>query len=129
MKNLLNKTGVPNKTPGDGLSHKDINSINNTVNEVVEASNNDLLNSCNVNLETGEFDKVFSFLEAISSIPQSRRKPGIVVKYLSVGNRYEELVFNYYGDLVSESDWLNEENWSLPFKEIDGGEWIIEDDF
>ena len=129
MKNLLNETGVLNKTPGDGLSHKDINSINNTVNEVVEASNNDLLNSCNVNLETGEFDKVFSFLEAISSIPQSRRKPGIVVKYLSVGNRYEELVFNYYGDSVSESDWLNEENWSLPFKEIDGGEWIIEDDF
>ena len=48
MKELLNETGVPIKNPGDGLSHKDINSINIAVNNVIEAENFDLINFCNI---------------------------------------------------------------------------------
>ena len=32
----INKTGVPSKTPGDSLSHQDINAINSTTNYNVE---------------------------------------------------------------------------------------------
>ncbi len=129
MKELLNETGVPIKNPGDGLSHKDINSINIAVNNVIEAENFDLINFCNINQEQEEFSVVYTFREAVSKVPESRRKQGIVVRYLSEGNRYREIIFNFIGPVVTESDWLDERNWSLPFKNIDGGEWAIEDDF
>lgn len=126
---LLNKTGVPIKNPGDGLSHKDINAINSTVNNAIDAINLTITNYCNVNQEINDFSKTFTFLEAIKLVPVARRKSGLVVKYLSESRFYREYIFNYPGKTFTDEDWLLFDNWSLPFDQIDGGEWSLDDEF
>ena len=126
---LLNKTGVPIKNPGDELSHKDINAINSTVNNAIDAINLTITNYCNVNQEINDFSKTFTFLEAIKLVPVVRRKSGLVVKYLSESRFYREYIFNYPGKTFTDEDWLLFDNWSLPFDQIDGGEWSLDDEF
>lgn len=126
---LLNNTGVPIKRPGDGLSHKDINGINIAVNNVIDVVNKDLQNYCNINDDLNLPNKQFTFLEAVTRIPSSRRKNGMVIKYLGVNNKHYELVFNSKSKSIIEEEWVDINNWSYPFSEIDGGTWSISDDF
>ena len=126
---LLKDTGVPMKKPGDGLSHKDINDINLTVNNAIEAINKDIQNYCNINDEVRLSDKLFSFSEAVVLVPKSRRINGMVIKYLGKNGRHTELVFNAPTTIFTDEDWINFDNWSYPFSEIDGGTWLIDDDF
>lgn len=126
---LLNGTDVPMKKPGDGLSHKDINNINITVNNVVDVVNKDIQNYCNINDEVNLPNQRFTFLDAVIKVPSSRRKNGTVIKYLDINNRHQELVFNSTSKSITEEDWVNSNNWSYPFSVIDGGIWSISDDF
>lgn len=126
---LLNNTNVPIKKPGDGLSHSDINGINMTVNAAVDVINKDILNYCNINDEVGNPKKRFYFADAVIRVPKSRRRSGMVIKFLNAIGRHEELVFTFSGEEITDSDWTNIENWSYPFTEIDGGAWQISDDF
>jgi hypothetical protein len=126
---LLDKTGVPMKKPGDGLSHKDINNINIAVNNVIDVVNKDIQNYCNINDEVNLPNQKFTFLEAVTRVPISRRKNGTVIKYLDINNRHQELVFNSVNKSITEEDWINIDNWFYPFSEIDGGTWSISDDF
>ena len=126
---LLKDTGVPIKKPGDGLSHKDINDINIAVNNAIETINKDLQNYCNINDEVNFPNRQFTFLEAVTRVPNSRRINGTVIKFLDTNNKHQELVFNSTDKTITDEDWTNFDNWSFLFSEIDGGTWSISDDF
>lgn len=121
MENYLNQTGVPKKGPGDGLSHKDVNAINSTLNKAVDAINRLVISDeCNVNLESGNVDQNFvDLMDAIDLVPQGRRKPGIKVIY-------RDPVGNWVERIWKGGDWTDYNNWSSPVDdivEIDGGTW------
>ena len=119
--NIVDKTGVPVKNPGDGLSHKDINAINNTVNNVVDAINYYLKNDCNVNVECGDLNRTFTLSQAVIYVPTARRQSGLKVRYLSTDGIYVEFV--YKGPSTEEADWTNTANWKQAINIIDGGTW------
>ena len=124
---LLNKTGVPLKSSGDGLSHKDINNINSAVNNSIDVINLDLKNYCNINQEMRNYSKTYTFSEAVKLVPKSRRSSGLRLRYLDLDNSYKEFIFSC--PEVTEENWIEEDNWKLPFDVIDGGEWEISDNF
>ena len=124
---LLNKTGVPIKTAGDGLSHREVNAINSTVNNAIDAANLDLINYCNINQEVNDYSRVFTLASAIRVVPARRRCSGMNIKFLSTSGQMVEYIFTSTKKELSEEDWLDLNNWSLPFIEIDGGEWSISD--
>ena len=49
------------------------------------------------------------------------------IKFLSTSGQMVEYIFTSTKKELSEEDWLDLNNWSLPFIEIDGGEWSISD--
>lgn len=114
---LINKTGVPIKNPGDGLSAKEINAINITVNNTVDVANAYLKDYCNANTELGT-DRQLSLLEAISSIPPARRTKGMMVRFLNASGFWIE--YSFIGSSISE--WDLEDNWAVG-QTVDGGEW------
>lgn len=120
---LLSKTIVPTKGSGDGLSAKEVNSINNTLNTAVTAINNSYLKRfCDVNFECSSNSKVFeSVKDAAACVPESRRSIGMKMKYLAGVDVYSEIV--YCGTDTAKENWLNEENWKTIVNVIDGGEW------
>lgn len=122
---LLNKTGVPIKYSGDGLKHTELNSINSTTNSCVDGSNYFLKSFCNVNTECNDYGRVFTLEQAIKQVPESRRSPGLKIRFLSEYDMYVEYTYSYV-DVTSEN-WLDVNNWSCntvgPGNIIDGGEW------
>lgn len=121
MTDLLNSTGVPNKNKGDGLTSNDINRINNTVNQCVNAINPILKSTFNVNSETGNEDRQYTFAEAVNAVPAGRRVRGLKLKFLQANNYYNEITF--VGDSTEETYWVDENNWSNGGNIIDGGDW------
>ena len=120
--NTLEKTGVPTKYSGDGLSHQEVNATNSVANANVDATNMLLKNFCNVNDEINSYTRTFTLEEAIAQIPDTRRKPGITVKYLDIYNVFRE--YTYSGTDTSTENWENLENWCPGgVNEIDGGVW------
>jgi len=115
---IIQKTGIPTKNKGDGLSSADINRINSAVNQNVEANNLYLRSIFDVNLELGT-DRYYTLSEAISLVPQNRRRPGFRVRYLNSPGFYNELIF--IGDTLDE--WNNQDKWSRGGGIIDGGEY------
>jgi hypothetical protein len=116
----INKTGVPPKNPGDGLSAKEINAINDTVNRCVDASNSYLTDYCNINEERGNMTEEFPLYSAVKYVPLSRRKLGLVIRFFSTLGCWAEYV--YVGLDTTDDNWNNEDNWSSG-NLIDGGEW------
>ena len=115
---LINKTGVPVKKPGDGLSAKEINAINSTVNNTVDVANVYLKDYCNANSELG-VSRQLSINEAIGCVPEDRRTKGLLLRFLS--SETESWVeYSYIGSDIS--GWGNLDNWA-PGQTIDGGEW------
>lgn len=118
----INKTGVPSKTPGDSLSHQDINAINSTTNYNVDATNYLLQSFCNINAEVNNYTKTFTLEEAISTVPESRRNPGMKIRFLSSDETYVE--YTYGNSSIEDESWENTDNWrSVSSNIIDGGEW------
>lgn len=117
----IDKTGVPQKNPGDGLSHKDINAINTTVNDAVDAVNMYLRNDCNINTECGDPGRQFTLSAAIEYVPSSRRAPGLKVKYLSTDGMYVEFIYNHTS--TDDEYWKNTDYWRPSINIIDGGVW------
>ncbi len=117
---LINKTGVPQKNPGDGLSAKEINAINNTVNKCVDAANSYLTDYCNINEEQNDYITQYTIYQAANLVPESRRKLGMAMRFLSVYGVWSEMV--YVGDDLAVEHWTDENNWSSG-NIFDGGEW------
>ena len=57
---IINTTGILTKHKGDGLSAYDINVINGTLNQVVEAINPMLTSTVNLNAESGNYNRVYT---------------------------------------------------------------------
>lgn len=120
--NILEKTGVPIKTPGMKLSAEDINKINSTTNNCVDAINYLLVDTCNINEEVGDHTRSFTLAEAIKLVPSGRRYPGILIRFKEKTTlRYEE--YTYMGDYTNTAEFENPENWGSGISVIDGGEW------
>ena len=119
--NILAKTGIPVKQKGDGIKVEEFNTLNSTVNSLVDAVNYLLKSFCNVNSEVNDWTREFTLQEAIGLVPESRRQPGIRVMFLSEDGIYLEYVYNY--QYTSSDYWNNLDNWSIAINQIDGGTW------
>ena len=116
--NLVNKTGVPVKQPGDGLTAQEINAINSTVNSTVDVANSYLKNECNANEELGNMTQFLTLSEAIAIVPADRRTLGMTVRFWTSPGNWTE--YSFIGDSVD--NWNSASNWSMGTL-IDGGEW------
>lgn len=117
--NTISTTTVPIKKVGDGLNAEEVNSINGILNQEVAVGNSYLKNFCNLNQELEDYTKTFSLSEAIANVPESRKNPGIELKFLGLNKKY--LYYTYMGsDLTG---WSNLNNWNPSVTIIDGGEW------
>ena len=114
---IIQKTGVPTKNKGDGLSSADINKINSAVNQNVEANNLYLKSLFDANLELGT-ERYYTLAEVIALVPQNRRRIGFRVRFLNSPGFYDEQTFT--GDSLDYWDDINK--WSHGGGIIDGGE-------
>jgi hypothetical protein len=115
---IINKTEIPTKNKGDGLSASDINRINSAVNQNVEANNLYLKSIFDANLELGT-DRYYTLAEVIPLVPQNRRRTGFRVRFLSSPGFYDEQTV--IGD--SLNDWNDPLKWGHGGGIIDGGEY------
>ena len=116
---IINKTGIPTKNKGDGLSSSDVNKINSAVNQSVDVSNMYLKSVYDANLENGT-DRFYTFDEVVLLVPQNRRRIGLKIRFLMPSGFFEELV--YVGDDMEATSWVDRNNWSRGGSIIDGGE-------
>lgn len=119
---LLNRTILPKKERGDGLTAAEINSMNDTINLLVSYVNKYLNKFCDINIEIDDNTKTFTLEAAIKAVPTNRRSLGMTIRFLKdEDNLYHNFV--YLGKSLSEESWLDVENWFLDEYIIDGGEW------
>jgi hypothetical protein len=122
MINTIEKTGIPTKKKGDGLSSADVNALNGTINNCVDAINPMLKSTFNLNAETGNFDRSYTKEEAIVEVPKTRRVKGLKIKFLDIRNTFSEFIF--FGESVDDVEWENPDNWGISGGiVIDGGDW------
>ena len=132
---LIQKTTVEEKKPGDIITAADINSINNTVNTLVAVVNGFLRKWGDANLEAGISKKEFTLPEAALQIPLARRSVGMKLKFFNAGQVYAE--YYYKGTALDDNSWSNPNNWfasnlgaAINDEDenvnsiVDGGEWI-----
>lgn len=115
---IIQKTEIPTKNKGDGLSSSDFNKINSAVNQNVEANNLYLKSLFDANLELGT-EKYYTLEEVIALVPASRRRIGFRVRFLRSSGFYDEQIF--IGD--SLEDWNDLKKWGHGGGIIDGGEY------
>ena len=132
---LLDKTIIRTKVPGDTLTSKEINSINTAVNNLVSYTNAMISKYCDINLEYGNSKKQFSLGTAVSVVPAGRRTIGMKIRFFNFDNNYSE--YSFIGSATDEDSWKSEKNWINESKSsssedvevntnitvIDGGEW------
>ena len=116
---IIQKTGIPTKNKGDGLSSADVNKINSAVNQSVEVSNMYLKTVYDANLENGT-DRFYTFDEVVLLVPGNRRRIGLKIRFLMSSGFFEELT--YIGDDLEVGSWRDRNNWSHGGSIIDGGE-------
>lgn len=116
---IINKTGIPTKNKGDGLSSTDVNKINSAVNQNVEVSNMYLKTIYDANLENGT-NHFYTFDEVVLLVPANRRRVGLKIRFLMSSGFFEELT--YVGDDLEIGSWKDHNNWCHGGSIIDGGE-------
>ena len=119
--NTINKTGVSTKGKGDPLTAADINAINGTTNACVDAVNYLLKSVCDINQETGQYEREYTINQAILAVPTGRRRLGLKIRFLTEGRKYTE--YSFIGSSTSDESWYNAGNWSIEINILDGGEW------
>lgn len=121
MTDFLKETGLSEFSSGQSLKASDLNSLNNTINNLVKAVNSLLSNSCNFNQEKDTPDTIYTKTEVIENSP--RRCLGLTIKYLSGENTYTSIT--YSGKDLEDSSWKDESNW-IYCEDYDGGVWTID---
>lgn len=120
---IINKTNIPKKQVGDKLSSEDINRINSSVNQSIDAINQLLKSDCNINQEIGDYNKEINLSDAVEFVPKSRRSRGMCIKFLS-SDTHKYITYIYQGEDTSDEEWNKSDNWEeLGFDYIDGGIW------
>lgn len=116
MIDLLEGTGLGFLSSGQEITSDLINKINDEVNKISITLNTVLLSNVNINVENGNMSKNFTLDEAISLVPESRRVPGIKVRFNSEDG-WKEVVF-------IGGNWSDLGSWKESLGDIiDGGEW------
>ena len=106
---LIPKTTVTPKQPGDIVTAADINSMNDTINLLVAVVNGFLRKWGDANLETGSSKRIFTLPEAALPIPLARRSVGSKLKFYVGEGAYAEYFF--IGNTIDDSSWSNPDNW------------------
>ena len=123
MINLIKRTGVRFDT-GDKLKASDLNTMNNTINSLVDAVNIILMSQGNINIEEGtEATNVYTLAQALTYVPSSRRIPGMKIVFKSAPTEWME--YTFIGNSGDDDTWYEEENWvpgDSSVTVIDGGE-------
>ena len=138
---LIQRTTVEEKKPGDIITAADINSMNNTINTLVAVVNGFFFFFTDANLEVGISKRVFTLAEAIAQVPMSRRSIGMKIKFYNHAENYSE--YFYKGNSIDDTAWYNEDNWAASNigavtesdsddgninNIVDGGEWVWTND-
>lgn len=115
MIDLLKQTGL-SFSSGQKLTSDALNILNNRINDLVTAMNVILKDNLNVNTELE--DKEYDLQDFLHLVPESRRNPGLKVRFLDKTGSWVECIF-------IGNDWFDEKNWllSLDSGTINGGEW------
>lgn len=102
---LLRGTGIDKFIVGQGLSSAIMNQLNDAI---------------NMNAEVGNYEKTFTFSEAINQVPISRRIPGIKLRFINTPTKsWAEYIFTG----TDSSEWEDEGCWNYSSSNIiDGGE-------
>jgi hypothetical protein len=132
---LIPKTTVTHKNPGDIVTAADINSMNDTINTLVAVVNGFLRKWGDANLEAGVSKREFTLPEAALQIPLARRSVGMKLKFWNAGKVYAE--YYYKGVTLDDNSWSNPDNWfasnlgaAINDEDgnvnniVDGGEWV-----
>lgn len=117
--NIVEETGIGVKGVGSLLSSKEVNQINQTLNQEVAVGNSYLRNYCNVNAEIENYNRQFNLASALEIVPPQRRTPGMTIKFRNYNNFFSEYTFS--GEDISE--WSNTDLWKNEVATVDGGEW------
>lgn len=117
---LLEGTGIDKFNVGQGLSSAIMNQLNDAINMNAHALNTLLKSDINLNAEVGDYKKTFTFSEAISQVPVSRRISGIKLRYIdTLTKTWVEYVFTG----TDSSEWEDEGCWNYSLSSIiSGGE-------
>lgn len=116
--NIISKTG---KFP-IGTQVKDaLETIKNTVNNVVEVSNTMMKSYCNINKEFDRPNETFTISTAAAMVPVNRRSKGLCIKFLTSDNCYSE--YTYMSENVDNVSWTDQDNWKINIRILDGGTW------
>lgn len=132
---LIPKTTVTHKNPGDIVTAADINSMNDTINTLVAVVNGFLRKWGDANLEAGVSKREFTLPDAALQIPLARRSVGMKLKFWNAGHVYAE--YYYKGVTLDDNSWSNPDNWfasnlgaAINDEDgnvnniVDGGEWV-----
>lgn len=117
MDQFIKNTGL-NFVSGQALKTTDLVTINDTINQLVNAVNNLMKGIYNVNIETNNFEPL-SLQDALRRT--LRRSLGMKVRFLGVEGKYIE--YSYIGRDIDDSSWYDTSNWVGGLIEIDGGAW------
>lgn len=122
MKELIKNTGLSFE-PGQKLSSASLNILNDRLNDVINSINTILKSEVNINAEENNFNRVYTIREAISLVPSDRRVSGIKLRFKESDEFWGEYV--YLGESKNDESWFNLDNWNfnLNDKTINGGEW------
>lgn len=117
---LLRGTGIDKFIVGQGLSSAIMNQLNDAINMNAHALNVLLKSNINLNAEVGNYEKTFTFSEAINQVPVSRRIPGIKLRFIdTLTKSWAEYIFTG----TDSSEWEDEDCWNYSSSNIiDGGE-------
>lgn len=123
MSELLSRPNVSEKKEGDRLYHTDINEITKSISRTAGEVNNRMMSFCNINVEelNKNFNKQLTLSEAIGYVKNSRRLPGMIIKFIE--NPSGEWVEYKYRATTLNSDWNDLGNWEKvgEINVIDGG--------
>ena len=116
----ISKTGVSFKK-GELLTARQLQTLNDKVNELVTVVNNILSGLCDINVEINDYTRSFELQEAVDIVSRTRRMKGMKIRFLGRNNTYLE--YSYIGESLDNADWNNLDNWTkLESLVIDGGE-------
>lgn len=120
---LIEKTNL-NFIPGQKLTVRELNEMNNKINELVDFINNNISELRDNFYSLGTLES-YSQDEAIKKIPEDRRSLGLTLKYLDKYNK-KIMSYTYLGKTCETGNWTNLDNWQLDnenFDVLDGGAW------
>ena len=87
--NLVDKTGISFES-GQGISARQLNTMNNAINALVDRVNFLLLGLYDINREIEDYERVFNLGEAIAIVMQNRRALGMKIRFKTESGLYAE---------------------------------------